>query len=334
MRPDKVTIYDVATRAGVSKSLVSLVLQGSTKVSERRRQSVLAAIEELDYRPSRAAAALAGRRTRSLGVVIDDFRNPWFVGLLEGLRAGLADTGVHVSVADRDLNTHRGESAVDGFVAARVDGLVVAGELTADEAARLSRLGMPVVVAGIRAQEVPGADIVRADEAHGAALAVDHLHGLGHRVIGHLTGSGGSARDRARGYDERMTALSLTAHIEGSGGTDERSGYTAAARLLEGVPDVTAILAANDTMAVGALAALRERGLRTPEDVSVVGIDDSPLATSLLIDLTSVDIRSPGIGEAAAHAVLARIDTPDAPPQVIGIDPELVIRRTTGPAES
>ena len=130
-RQKRPTIYDVAERAGVSKSLVSLVLQNSTRVSDEKRAAVRAAIQELGYLPSRAATALAGNRTRAIGVMIDDFRNPWFVDLLEGMQEVLNGPGFHVTVADANLNAHLEQSPISGFLAAGVEGLVIGGDVDA-----------------------------------------------------------------------------------------------------------------------------------------------------------------------------------------------------------
>lgn len=334
----RVTIYDVAARAGVSKSLVSLVLRGSPKVSPARREAVLAAVADLDYRPSRAAAALAGRRTGAIGVVIDDFRNTWFVPLLEGLREGLAEARIHVSVADRDLNGHRGESAIDGFVAARVDALVIAADLLDEEAHHLARLGTPVVVVGERAHTVPGADAVHSGEVAGAALAVDHLHGLGHCVIWHVTGQGGPAARRADGYRQKMVELGLTPRLLGGGQpTTEDAAYRVLQESLHRSPTgraghPSAVFAANDTMATGVLAALRHAGLTSPNDVSVIGFDNSPLAASHLVQLTTVDGRNADLGRATAQVLLDRLATPGGPPRSVTVRAELVVRTSSGPA--
>ena len=122
------TIYDVAQRAGVSKSLVSLVLRDAPHVSAKRRQAVLTAISDLGYRPSSAASSLAGHRTRSIGVAIDDFENLWFVDLLRGMRRVLDESGHNVSVADRHLNAHLERDPVDAFLSMQVEGIVLAME--------------------------------------------------------------------------------------------------------------------------------------------------------------------------------------------------------------
>ncbi|MEX5294497.1 LacI family DNA-binding transcriptional regulator [Kocuria sp. CPCC 205268] len=325
--PRRPTIYDVARTAGVSKSLVSLVLRGSPSVSEARRAAVLAAVEELGYRPSQAAATLAGATTRTVGVVIDDYRNLWFVELLRGLQEGLAPHGLRIAVADHTLNAHVEAHPLDGFLSMRVDGLVIATEPTA--AMRVPE-GLPVVVAGHREGVVPGADVVATDDRLGARGATEHLVGLGHRRIGHLTGGGGAARLRAEGYAAAMTAAGLEPLVvAGHGATTEEDGYVAAVRLLDTAPGTTAVLAANDTMAMGALAAAGERGLRVPQDLSVVGYDDSPIASTHLLRLTTVDSRSAQIGAVAAERLMARIGgSPGAAPPLL-LAPELVVRGST-----
>lgn len=325
----RVTIYDVAQRAGVSKSLVSLVLRGSAQVSTGRREAVEQAIAELGYRPSRAAAALAGQRSDTIGVVIDDFANLWFVELLAGLREGLAGTSFHVGVADTALNAHLQESPVHGYLAARVDGLVIAAE---PEAADVDGVGVPTVLVGSRRRDVAGADRVDADEAAGARAAVEHLVGLGHREIAFLAGASGPARQRVQGYEEGMRAAGLPLRVtEPPRQTDEEGGHEAMCGLIAAGPAPTAVFAANDLMALGAWQSLREAGLTVPGDVSLVGFDDIPMAATGLISLTTVDPRSADQGRLAAAALLARIADSEREPTISQVQPRLVIRGTTAP---
>ncbi|WP_369046681.1 LacI family DNA-binding transcriptional regulator [Sinomonas sp. P10A9] len=328
------TIYDVAQLAGVSKSLVSLVLRDAPHVSDVRREAVLAAIEELGYRPSPAASALASQRTRTVGVLIDDFHNPWFVELLAGLRSILDPAGYTASVADLQLEAASGRNPVDGFLAQHVDALVIA----ADPAeGTLDGVGAPIVVAGTRefgaaADAALVADVVAGDDALGARLATEHLIRLGHRSIGHLTGSSGPGAQRRRGYEEAMQAAGLDPLVFGErGGTSEADGYAAACALLDAHPGITGVVAANDVMAVGALAALRERGLTVPADVSVVGHDDSPLAAYRYLALTSVDGHSREVGAESARTLLARFEDPGMPPHRKLLEPSLVVRGSTAP---
>ena len=328
------TIYDVASLAGVSKSLVSLVLQGSSRVSEPRRAAVLAAIAELGYRPSRAATMLASHRTKNVEVVIDDYRNLSFVGLLVGLRSELASHGYHLTVTDRALNaTPGGLSAPMGVgtgLSTNLDGLIIAAE--PDDALLVGWTG-PTVIAGWRATLPSGADLVANDDELGGRMAVDHLLHLGHRRIGHLTGASGPAAHRRVGFVDRMLSAGLQPSVSDDlGGTAEEDGYRTAADLLDENPDITAIFAANDTMALGALAAIRARGRNVPADISLIGYDNSPLAQSRYLEITSIDDRSELVGAAAGKALLARFEDPALEPQRTLLEPTLVVRATTAPA--
>lgn len=324
------TIYDVAARAGVSKSLVSLVLQRSPRVSQQRREAVLTAIQELDYRPSTAAVSLAGTRSRTIGVVLDDFRNQWFVDLLTGLREALQDQGHRLVVADRFLNTGLDASPVEGFLSMRVEGLVIVGEPDTDLAVPSST---PLVVAGGR-RSVPRADTVANDDRAGGAMAADHLLGLGHTRLGFVGAASAASDERRAGLEARITSAPGVAPAAVSVGPDdptEAAGSAALAALLDEHPDVTAVFAANDVMALGALSELAARGLRVPEDVSVMGYDDTPLAASRYVGLTSIDDRSVDIGRGAGERLLARIADPGLPAVEVLVEPRLVARRTTAP---
>ncbi|WP_442543421.1 LacI family DNA-binding transcriptional regulator [Arthrobacter sp. KN11-1C] len=320
------TIYDVAKHAGVSPSLVSLVLQAPARVSDKRREAVQAAISELGYRPSRAATTLASNRTKSIGLVIDDYRNLWFVDLLRGMESVLSDLGYHVMLADSQPGENRIKEATDGLLAMHIDALVIAAEPSEP---MLARTWVPTVVAGWRKGMPNGADLITNDDDGGGAMAASHLLGLGHTRIGHLSGSDGASAHRRAGFRRQIQAAGVELLIAESEGTSEEDGYAAASWLLDHHPDTTAIFAANDTMAVGAFAVLKARGLRVPGDISVIGYDNSPLAKSKYLDITSVDNRSDVVGTDAAHRLLARIEDPTLKPERTLIDPILVVRSTT-----
>jgi len=321
------TIYDVARRAGVSKSLVSLVLQASSRVSAGRRAAVLTAIDDLGYRPSRAATLLASHRTKSVEVVIDDYRNLSFVGLVTGIQSALSADGYHLTVTDRRLNAHLAEQGAGSLLSTNLDGLIIAGEPD-DELLR--GWEGPTVVAGWRTALPDGADLVANDDELGGRMAADHLLGLGHRTIGHLTGTSGPAAHRREGFTSRLAEVGLTPQVTGDGqDTSEEDGYRAATHLLGENPLVTAIFAANDTMALGALAAIRARGRSVPSEVSVIGYDNSPLAQSRYLSITSIDDRSEAVGASAGRALLDRFDDPGIEPRRTLIEPTLVVRDTT-----
>lgn len=329
-RTRRPTIYDVAKRAGVSPSLVSLVLQNPAKVSEKRRGAVRTAMSDLGYRPSRAATTLASNRTKSIGLVIDDYRNPWFVDLLRGMESALVEHGYHVMLADTRPGKGTIEETVDGFLAMHVDGLVIAAEPNESMA---SGLAVPTVVAGWRGGLPLGADLITNDDDGGGGMAASHLLELGHTRIGHLSGTGGAAAHRWAGFQGRVREAGRQVRIVGeTGGTSEEDGYASASWLLDRHPGTTAIFAANDTMALGALAALKSRGLRVPDDISLIGYDNSPLAKSRYLDITSVDNRSDLVGTEVARRLLARIADPGVEPERRLIKPVLVVRSTTAPA--
>lgn len=236
------TIYDVAEHAGVSKSLVSLVLRGSPRVSDEKREAVLAAVDALNYTPSRLAAGLAGTRTRSIGVVIDEFENLWFANALAGLRTALATDGYSLSVADAALNSHLGVDPLEAFRALRVDGVVVAGEVPEEPAARLA---VPAVVLGTRAVHMPQAPVIASDELQGGRLATAHLADLGHRDIVCVTAPGASAAAREAGYLAEMADRGLPARVVRAEQTSEAAARAVAVGLFAGA-DVSASVSAVD----------------------------------------------------------------------------------------
>ncbi|KXP06556.1 LacI family DNA-binding transcriptional regulator [Tsukamurella pseudospumae] len=334
MAEKRPTIYDVATRAGVSKSLVSLVLQGSPRVAAPSRRAVEEAIAELGYRPSRAAANLAANRTRTVGVLIDDYTNLWFVDLVRGLHAALGPAGYRLAVVDV-ATVDQAEDPVESMLSMRVDGLVLGMDPPGSLLARGDAALPPVVVAGTRAVRDARFDAVANDDAAGARLVARHLVELGHRTVGQVCAGGGAGEVRRTAFAAEATRLGATVvETAWRGAASDEAGFAGAMEVL-GAAGVTAIFAANDVMAVGVLGAAQERGLRVPDDLSVVGYDDTSLAAARLIGLTTVDDRSFDVGVQAGTLLVGRMD-PDAEPASGGrenrvLAPRTVIRRTTAP---
>ncbi|MCX4997362.1 LacI family DNA-binding transcriptional regulator [Streptomyces longwoodensis] len=326
------TIRDVAARAGVSKSLVSLVLRGSDSVRPEKRAAVLAAVEELGYRPNAAARSLSERRTRTVGVLLNDLRNPWYVDLLDGLNTRLYDSGLHVLLADGHLNRRLGEDLTRTFTDLRVDGLIAVGTLHDPQALRTAAGRVPTVVAGTREPVLPGVDIVAGDDELGARLATEHLIGLGHRHIAHIAGRGAVGELRRRSFEATMRqhGLAATATVE-QGDLTEEGGYRATVRLLDRPRRPTAVFAVNDVTCVGALSAAEESGLRVPRDLSLVGYDNTSLARLRHLWLTSVDHAGHDVGRRAAQRLLDRIEDPGRPGAVELAAPALEVRGTTAP---
>ncbi|MCK7625366.1 LacI family transcriptional regulator [Streptomyces sp. RS10V-4] len=327
------TIRAVAARAGVSKSLVSLVLQGSPRVSDAKRQAVREAIDALGYRPNAAARSLVARRTHTVGVLVNDLRNPWFTDVLDGLNSVLHGHGLRMLMADGRLDRRTGQEFARTFQELRVDGLVVAGTLpdTAGLAEAAARL--PTVIAGDHGPHLPRVDIVANDDERGARLATEHLLGLGHRRIAHVAGRGPVGELRRRGFEAAMRAHGADAAVEQGDGTEE-GGYRAAVRLLgpaRGAGRPTAVLAFNDLSGIGVLSAAGELGLRVPGGLSLVGYDNTYLARIRHLWLDSVDNAGHEVGRLAARCLLDRMAHPEAPAVRRLVAPELAVRGSSAP---
>ncbi|WP_242454425.1 LacI family DNA-binding transcriptional regulator [Bailinhaonella thermotolerans] len=324
----------MAERAGVSKSLVSLVLRGSPHVSEHRREAVLRAARELGYRPNAVARSLVEGRTHLIGALVADLHNPFFAEFLDGLQENLHGEGLRLLIGSGRFDPMFEAEAVDAFLELRVDGLVLLGVVPASEALADAAAYTPTVVVGEREVDLSGVDIVVDDGELGARLAVEHLTQLGHRRIAHIEGGASSAaRARCDGYLDAMRAAGLTPYVlVESGDFTEEGGRRAARALLAHDPRPTAIFAPNDVAAVGALTVAAELGLRVPEDLSVVGYDNTHLASVNHISLTSVDQPRRSMGRAAAALLCDRIADPAKSSRLRLVTPRLVVRRSTGPA--
>lgn len=334
----KVTLADVAARARVDRSVVSRVLNDDPRLNIRpeTRARVVAAIDELGYRPNAIARSLRTRRSEALGLLIPDFSNPIYATVITGAEAAAARNGLVLlmgSLSGTQAGAGRyAELADEG----RVDGLLLAGtDPTGDLVARLEGAGVPWLLVNRRA---PGARrCVLLDDERAAAMAVEHLVALGHRRIAHITGPEASdtgARRRA-GYLRAMADAGLEAPAALTAASDYTyaSGAEAMRRLLAADPRPTAIFVANVAAAIGALAAARGAGVAVPGEVSVLAVHDLPLAEYLEPPLTTVRMPLRELGERAVELLLR---TPPAEPvdEIVDGDIDLVVRGSTGPAPS
>ena len=338
MHDRPVTMRDVAKAAGVHPGTVSRTLNPQTRplVNERTAAVVERAARRLGYSPNPIARSLKTRRSYSIGVLIPDLTNPLFPPLIRGMEAVWDGAGYTTLVASTDGDPDRERQRLEILVARQVDGFVIATASRHDPVVTEMMAAGRAVVLVNRTIEGSGAFAVVPDDRKGSALAVGHLVSLGHHRIAHLAGPRrlSTGQLRWRGFLEAMDEHGLAVEpgmVARADAFTEAEGAAGADRLLALDTPPTAIVAGNDLLALGAYAALEARGLRCPEDVSVVGFNDMPFADRFAPPLTTIRIPHARIGARAAELLLERIETPDAPPQTLLFEPELVVRRSTAP---
>jgi DNA-binding LacI/PurR family transcriptional regulator len=323
-----VTQKDVAILAGVSRPLVSLVMRNSPHVSPEKREAVLRAAEELGYRRNAHAAQLASRRAMILGLVLNEPMNPVYIRVLRAAEERAEAAGYGVLLALNNVGPDLEREAVGRLLGHRVDGVILVGtHLSSQGVAELS-LQAPMIVVGRR---MAGVDVVSIDDHVGARLAVEHLVELGHRDIAHVDGGPQpGSRIRRQSYEKTMSKHGLEDHVRVAGGDNsEPGGLAAARRLLADGNRPTAIFASNDLSAIGVLAAARDHALAVPDDLSVVGFDNSPLSEFAYVNLTTIH-QPPEVGAAAVDMLIDRITDPSRPTGTRLLKPELIARGTTG----
>ncbi|KRD00573.1 MULTISPECIES: LacI family DNA-binding transcriptional regulator [unclassified Streptomyces] len=329
------TMADVARQAGVSHQTVSRVLGDHPNVREETRARVLRAIEEMGYRRNFSARALATRRTRTLGVVASDTTLHGPASTLFALEEAARSEGYLVStVSLRKLTMETLSEALDHLSEGGVEGVVaIAPQRSAVDALAELRHPFPVVVVGSGS----GVDIpsVSVDQHLGARLATGHLLAAGHRSVWHLAGPEDwqEAADRAAGWRATLEEAGVEPPMTLCGDWSPLSGYRAGQELAGWVGrGLTAVFAANDQMALGVLRALREAGVRTPQDVAVVGFDDIPESEYFAPPLTTVRQDFAAVGRRGIALLLELIEgRPPATTPRIAIEPQLVVRASTFP---
>lgn len=334
----RMTVHDVAARAGVSKSAVSLVLRESPLVKPETRARIERAIVDLGYVRDRAAGALRSRRSQVLGLVVPNIANPFHADLALGVEAGVERAGYATMLANTEDDEQRERRVLRAMHERRVDGVILCPTERDDgeTIAALRRWRLPTVLA-LRPGPAATLDFVGPDNVGGARMAVEHLIALGHRRIGIIAGPRAISAgvDRLEGYRRALQAhgLPIDPRAIVHAAIDIAAGRVAAATLLSrpGADRPTAIFAFNDLLAVGVLLAARDLRLHIPDDVALVGFDDIAVAEALAVPLTTVALSGRAIGLAAADALLARLrGEEDAPPRQLVIPATLVVRESCG----
>ncbi|MDV6012485.1 LacI family DNA-binding transcriptional regulator [Haloechinothrix sp. LS1_15] len=331
------TLEMVAARAGVGRGTVSRVINGSPQVSEWARDAVMRAAEELGYEPNRAARSLVTQRTDSIALVVSEpedrvFAEPYFAGVVRGISSELTETGMQLWLAMATSAEER--SGIERqLTPVRVDGVILLslhGDDTLPET--LERRGVPTVLGG---RLIGSADhhYVDVDNVAGARLAVDHLLARGRQRIATITGPPDMEAGVARltGYREALTAsgVGVSDELIAAGDFSERSGTAGMRELLDRRPDLDAVFAASDPMAIGALRVLKDSRHRVPDDVALVGFDGSPMAAHTDPPLTTVRQPVEEMGRNMARLLLAEIRGEDPVPSSIVLAPELIAGRSS-----
>lgn len=331
-RPRKVTIRDVARLAGVSASTVSAALSGGAHVSTATRRRVIDAADRLGWRPDRRAAGLRRFHSRQVGVIYEVAQS-FQASLLDALYVAAADEGLDLILAGATVH-HTEQTCVaqlmrDGCQAMVLTGSGLSDREIADVATRIPTLSL------CRQVSLGGVDVVACDSRQGAATAVAALAGLGHRDIVHVNGAGQPmSAEREQGYVEAMTGLGLSRHVRVlPGGSTVEAGVAAAQAVAVMRPRPTAVTCFNDMCASAMVRQLRLQGIGVPEQISVVGFDDAPVASDPTTGLTSVRQDASELARQAARLLGRRVEqegpVPAGNEQVIIIGTELVTCTTT-----
>jgi LacI family transcriptional regulator len=328
-----VTIKDVAREAGVSVATVSRVWNEAAFVSAETRQRVAEVATRLGYSPHGAARSLITRTTHALGVLLPDLYGEFFSEIIRGIDHTAQAAGYHILVS----SSHESKDEIDAALRSmrgRVDGMIIMSpDLEARRTLHALQGSFPVVLlnGGAEAKEF---DTITIENHEGAREMVRHLVARGHTRIAMIGGPERNydAAERLRGYHTALTESGIEHEVSlvVPGDFSELSGHSAVSQLLELEPRPTAIFAANDSMAIGALSALREAGLRVPDDVAVAGFDDIPLARYMNPPLSTVHVDISQLGERAAALLLASLRKGNRPHQQLQLPTTLVIRASCG----
>lgn len=330
MSATRPTILDVASRAGVSKSLVSLALSGSPKVASKSRARIERAAQELGYRPNAAARSLAAKKSRTLGVLVLDLHNPVFAEILDGVQTEVRQHGFTTMLVSGGEDPALERSEIDTLQQFQIEGLILISHRLTETMLREIAGEIPTVTVTRDDIAIARMDMVCNDDVAGGHMAVDHLVSLGHQRIVCLSGGDNPvSHSRAQGYLEAMAehGLSGSAQIV-AGGLTDTAGYRAAQEALALSP--TALFVANDIAAMGAIAAVEEAGLDVPGDISVIGYDGIRLAGLRSVNLTTVAQPLAELGRLAATRLLERLVDPTRLSQHDQVSSKLVVRGTTG----
>ena len=330
---ERPTMKDIADHVGMSRQLVSIVLRNGNGASEASRQRVLDAARELGYYPDDSARLLRQRRSGQLGVLFT-MRQPFEVDLVDALYRQAADYGYRLVLSTVGLGRTE-DTALDELMRQRIEALIVLTTDSPDGIIRRLPSGIPIVLLG-GPQAAGRHDEVHVENDRGMELAVGHLVELGHRRITYVgPAQGPNAVERLEGYKASMRSQGLKEAIDTiEADYTEEAGYAAARALLERDHRPSALVCANDRCAFGVMETLLREGVRVPEEISIVGFDDSTVARLPFVDLTSVQPNPELMARLGLEAAARRVTDPGYPQWYRSVPPTLVVRGTSAPSPS
>ena len=334
-----VTLKDIARETGVHVSTVSRALDPNSRhaISEEVVKRITDTASRLGYRPNRLAMGLRTRRTMTVGVMIPDITNTLFPPMVRGIESVLEPLGYASIIVNTDDDATREKRLLDALLDHGIDGIIDAAATRTDPAIKgLVDRGVPVVTVN-RKSDLRNVPAVVSDEAEGIRAMLEHLHGKGHRRIAHIAGPATLSTGIARREAFEHTAGQLGIELAGAGIVvakryHERDGRQATETMFDNGYAATAILCANDRLALGAMEAVAARGLTCPADVSITGFNDIPLLDHISPGLTTVRILKRDIGRAAAEILVKMLSEPEArAPSTTVLPVELVVRSSVAP---
>lgn len=327
------TLLDIAADAGVSRATVSLVIREVPRVADATRRRVLRSIGKLGYVYHRGAASLRTRQTHAIGLIVSDITNPFFAEVILAIEERLAAAGFVTLLGNTSEDCTKQERLLKTMREFPADGLLICPALEEDPSQEPLNFGgvLPVVAFARRA---PGLDYAGIDNAHGAQMAIDHLHGIGHQRIAFLGGNPqrSTGQERLLGYRQALARWKLPFDplLVRPSVPNRRGGFDGVQKLLQLNEWPTAALCFNDVVALGAMEALQQLGIKPGAAFGIVGFNNIPDAAQSVPGLTTIDTAPRQLGEAAAELLLKRIERRDAPRQAMILEPRLVVRDSCG----
>ncbi|MEM8861451.1 MAG: LacI family DNA-binding transcriptional regulator [Chloroflexota bacterium] len=331
----RVTVDEVAKKAGVSMMTVSRAINNKDGVGEKTRQRVLQIANEMGYRPSNLARSLATDRTATIGLIVPDISNPFFSQIAHGVETLAFEAGYTVFLLNTDENVDREIAVLNSLWEKRVDGMILCSSRLeqADLVERLTHFPAIVLINRQFSAEVNNVCTFNIDDQQVAKLAIDHLVATGHKNIAFIAGPqhSVSSQERLKGYQESLAAHGLQvkeSYIEHcTPNTD--GGYSAAAKLLKSHHEISAFFAFNDLTATGVIRACTDLHLQVPDDVAVIGVDDIPLASLVTPALSTIRIDKRKLGASAMNMLTALMDGKQIEKPQQNVLPKLIVRQST-----